>query len=174
MSMSVRDTLRSSVIDTLLATFPGAQKVTGGVAFMSDAIDEETGTPIPVEIKIVAKSTQDTARSKAYDLDAAVAKAATKAARKQADPEKAAQKAAEREAAKARKEANVAILRDWVIHNLPEEGLITSKIAEMVPGFENLTNANLQVGTYLTILVNEGVLERVLDEKRRKVYKLVK
>ena len=39
----VRDELRTNVINTLISTFPGAQKVSGGVAFMSEVLDEETG-----------------------------------------------------------------------------------------------------------------------------------
>ena len=92
MSVETRDALRSKVMDTLMSTFPGAQKVVGGVAFLSDVVDEATGMLFPVELKVTVKNTQDTARSKAYDLDAEVAKAAERPGRRVADPAKKAQK----------------------------------------------------------------------------------
>jgi hypothetical protein len=48
MSIETRDALRSKVMDTLMSTFPGAQKVVGGVAFLSDVVDEQTGMLFPV------------------------------------------------------------------------------------------------------------------------------
>jgi hypothetical protein len=53
---------------------------------------------------------------------------------------------------------------------LPEEGMIPSAIAREVPEFEGLNQ--MQVGTYLKALVDEGVLVFNLDEKRHKVYTL--
>lgn len=170
MAIEIRDTLRSKVMDTLMSTFPGAQKVVGGVAFLSDVVDEETGLLFPVELKVTVKNTKDTARSKAYDLDAEVAKAAERPGRRQADPAKKAAKDAEKAAAAERKAANVAILKEWVKKNLPEDGMIPSAIARAVPEFEGLNQ--MQVGTYLKALVDEGVLVFNLDEKRHKVYTL--
>lgn len=170
MAIEIRDALRSKVMDTLMSTFPGAQKVVGGVAFLSDVVDEATGMLFPVELKVTVKNTQDTARSKAYDLDAEVAKAAERPGRRQADPAKKAAKDAEKAAAAERKAANVSILRDWVKKNLPEEGMIPSAIAREVPEFEGLNQ--MQVGTYLKALVDEGVLVFTLDEKRHKQYRL--
>lgn len=170
MSIETRDALRSKVMDTLLSTFPGAQKVVGGVAFLSDVVDEATGLLFPVELKVTVKNTQDTARSKAYDLDAEVAKAAERPGRRQADPAKKAAKDAEKAAAAERKATNVAILKEWVKKNLPEKGMIPSAIARAVPEFEGLNQ--MQVGTYLKALVEEGVLIFNLDEKRHKVYTL--
>ena len=170
MAIEIRDALRTKVMDTLMSTFPGAQKVVGGVAFLSDVVDEATGMLFPVELKVTVKNTQDTARSKAYDLDAEVAKAAERPGRRQADPAKKAAKDAEKAAAAERKAANVSILRDWVKKNLPEEGMIPSAIAREVPEFEGLNQ--MQVGTYLKALVDEGVLVFNLDEKRHKVYTL--
>lgn len=170
MAIEIRDALRSKVMDTLMSTFPGAQKVVGGVAFLSDVVDEETGLLFPVELKVTVKNTKDTARSKAYDLDAEVAKAAERPGRRQADPAKKAAKDAEKAAAAERKAANVAILKEWVKKNLPEDGMIPSAIARAVPEFEGLNQ--MQVGTYLKALVDEGVLIFNLDEKRHKVYTL--
>jgi hypothetical protein len=170
MAFEVRDALRAKVIETLISTFPGAQKVVGGVAFHSDVVDEETGMLFPVELKVTVKNTKDTARSKAYDLDAEVAKAAERPGRRQADPAKKAAKDAEKAAAAERKAANVAILKEWVKKNLPEDGMIPSAIARAVPEFEGLNQ--MQVGTYLKALVDEGVLVFNLDEKRHKVYTL--
>ena len=84
-----RETLRNQIMETLMATFPNAQKVAGGVAFLSDVIDEETGKYFPVEIKCAVKNTKDTQRSAAYDLEAAVADFAAKPGRRTADPNKA-------------------------------------------------------------------------------------
>ena len=48
--------------------------------------------------------------------------------------------------------------------------MIPSAIARAVPEFEGLNQ--MQVGTYLKALVDEGVLVFNLDEKRHKVYTL--
>ena len=170
MAIEIRDALRTKVMDTLLSTFPGAQKVVGGVAFLSDVVDEATGLLFPVELKVTVKNTQDTARSKAYDLDAEIAKAAERPGRRQADPAKKAAKDAEKAAAAERKATNVAILKEWVKKNLPQDGMKPSAIARAVPEFEGLNQ--MQVGTYLKALVEEGVLVFNLDEKRHKVYTL--
>ena len=97
MDVMTRDALRTAVIEKLLADFPKAQKVAGGVAFMSETLDEETGLYFPVEIKVSVKNTQATARSEAYDFEKAVADFAAKPGRRVADPAK----KAERDVAKA-------------------------------------------------------------------------
>lgn len=171
MAFEVRDALRAKVIETLLSTFPGAQKVVGGVAFHSDVVDEETGMLFPVELKVTVKNTKDTARSKAYDLDAEVEKAANRPGRRVADPAKKAEQEAAKAAAAERKAANVAILKDWVVANLPEEGMLSSKILEAC---EDLSHLNaMQIGTCLATLADAGVVEYHLDDKRRKVWTLV-
>ena len=171
MAFEVRDALRAKVIETLISTFPGAQKVVGGVAFHSDVVDEETGMLFPVELKVTVKNTKDTARSKAYDLDAEVEKAATRPGRRVADPAKKAEREAAQAAAAERKAANVAILKSWVATNLPEEGMLSSKILEAC---EELGHLNaMQIGTCLSALADAGVVEYHLDEKRRKVWTLV-
>ena len=171
MAFEVRDALRAKVIETLLSTFPGAQKVVGGVAFHSDVVDEDTGMLFPVELKVTVKNTKDTARSKAYDLDAEVEKAANRPGRRVADPAKKAEQEAAKAAAAERKAANVAILKDWVVANLPEEGMLSSKILEAC---EDLSHLNaMQIGTCLATLADAGVVEYHLDDKRRKVWTLV-
>lgn len=171
MAFEVRDALRSKVIETLLSTFPGAQKVVGGVAFHSDVVDEDTGMLFPVELKVTVKNTKDTARSKAYDLDAEVTKAANRPGRRVADPAKKAEQEAAKAAASERKAANVAILREWVKANLPAEGMLSSKILEAC---EELSHLNaMQMGTLCMALADEGVIQYALDEKRRKVWTLV-
>ena len=171
MAFEVRDALRAKVIETLISTFPGAQKVVGGVAFHSDVVDEETGMLFPVELKVTVKNTKDTARSKAYDLDAEVEKAAARPGRRVADPAKKAEREAAQAAAAERKAANVAILKDWVKTNMPEEGMLSSKVLEQC---EDLSHLNpMQIGTLLSALADAGVVEYHLDEKRRKVWTLV-
>lgn len=171
MAFEVRDALRAKVIETLISTFPGAQKVVGGVAFHSDVVDEETGMLFPVELKVTVKNTKDTARSKAYDLDAEVEKAANRPGRRVADPAKKAEREAASAAAAERKTANMAILKGWVASNLPEEGMLSSKVLEACEELNHLTP--MQMGTLLAALADEGVVEYHLDEKRRKVWTLV-
>ena len=171
MAFEVRDALRNKVIETLLSTFPGAQKVVGGVAFHSDVVDEETGMLFPVELKVTVKNTKDTARSQAYDLDAEVQKAASRPGRRVADPAKKAEREAAAAAASARKAANVAILKNWVTANLPAEGMTSSQILEAC---EELNGLNaMQIGTYCATLADEGVVQYSLDEKHRKTWTLV-
>lgn len=171
MAFEVRDALRNKVIETLLSTFPGAQKVVGGVAFHSDVVDEETGMLFPVELKVTVKNTKDTARSQAYDLDAEVQKAASRPGRRVADPAKKAEREAAAAAASARKAANVAILKEWVKDNLPAEGMLSSQI---LTACEELSHLNpMQIGTICAVCADDGVLEYSLDEKRRKIWKLV-
>lgn len=170
MAFETRDALRAKVIETLLATFPGAQKVVGGVAYHSDVVDEETGLLFPVELKVTVKNTKDTARSTAYDLDAEVAKAAARPGRRVADPAKKAEQEAAKAAAAERKAANVAILRNWVAANLPAEGMIGSKILE---NCEELSHLNaMAIGTLCAALADEGVIYYELDDKRRKLWRL--
>lgn len=171
MAFEVRDALRAKVIETLLSTFPGAQKVVGGVAFHSDVVDEETGMLFPVELKVTVKNTKDTARSKAYDLDAEVEKAANRPGRRVADPAKKAEQEAAKAAAAERKAANVAILKNWVTANLPAEGMLSSQI---LAACDELAHLNaMQIGTCLSTLADAGVVQYTLDEKRRKLWTLV-
>ena len=170
MAFEVRDALRTKVIETLISTFPGAQKVVGGVAFHSDVVDEETGMLFPVELKVTVKNTKDTARSKAYDLDAEVQKAAERPGRRVADPAKKAEQEAAKAAAAERKAANVAILKEWVKDNLPAEGMLSSQILTTCTDLSHL-NA-MQIGTICAACADEGVLFYELDEKRRKVWHL--
>ena len=171
MAFEVRDALRAKVIETLLSTFPGAQKVVGGVAFHSDVVDEETGMLFPVELKVTVKNTKDTARSKAYDLDAEVEKAANRPGRRVADPAKKAEQEAAKAAAAERRAANVAILKGWVTANLPAEGMLSSQI---LAACDELAHLNaMQIGTCLSTLADANVVEYTLDDKRRKVWKLV-
>lgn len=171
MAFEVRDALRAKVIETLLSTFPGAQKVVGGVAFHSDVVDEETGMLFPVELKVTVKNTKDTARSKAYDLDAEVEKAANRPGRRVADPAKKAEQEAAKAAAAERKAANVAILKGWVTANLPAEGMLSSQI---LAACDELAHLNaMQIGTCLSTLADAGVVQYTLDEKRRKLWTLV-
>lgn len=172
MAFEVRDALRAKVIETLISTFPGAQKVVGGVAFHSDVVDEETGMLFPVELKVTVKNTKDTARSKAYDLDAEVQKAAERPGRRVADPAKKAEQEAAKAAAAERKAANVAILKEWVKDNLPAEGMLSSQILTACTDLAHL-NA-MQIGTICAACADEGVLQYSLDEKRRKIWTLVK
>ena len=76
MNIKTRDTLRSATIEKLLSVFPGAQLVksaTGsGIGYVSDVIDEETGSPYVVVMNVSVPLTADTQRSKAFDFDAAV------------------------------------------------------------------------------------------------------
>jgi hypothetical protein len=124
----------------------------------------------PVELKVTVKNTKDTARSKAYDLDAEVQKAAERPGRRVADPAKKAEQEAAKAAAAERKAANVAILKDWVKDNLPAEGMLSSQILTACADLAHL-NA-MQIGTICAACADEGVLFYELDDKRRKVWHL--
>ena len=171
MATEIRDALRAKVIETLLSTFPGAQKVIGGVAYHSDVVDEETGMLFPVELKVTVKNTKDTARSKAYDLDAEVEKAANRPGKRVADPAKKAEREANSAAAAERKAANLAILKSWVTANLPAEGMISKQILEACADLSGLNP--MMIGTLMNLLADEGIVTYSLDEKRRKVWTLV-
>lgn len=163
MTIEVRDSLRNSVLETLMNAFPQAQKVSGGIAFMSDVLDDETGKFLPVEIKVSVKNVVDTARSAAYDLDAEVAKFAARPGRRIADPEK----VIAREKAAANREAALGILRNWVAAN-DVVGMTTTQIQEAVPGFEDTRVT--YVGSLLKSLCEEGVIHFDLNENRKKIY----
>lgn len=169
-SIETRDSLRNSVIETLLKTFPNAQKVAGGVAFMSDTLDEETGKYFPVELKVTVKNTADTTRSTAYDLEAAVAAFAAKPGRRVADPVKAAEAAAKKEAAAAKKQANLGVLRDWCKAN-PFSDMTCTDIQQAIPEFAGLMP--MQVGGLLKAAIEEGFITFNMDEKRKKHYATV-
>lgn len=171
MDVMTRDALRTAVIDKLLTDFPKAQKVAGGVAFMSETLDEETGLYFPVEIKVSVKNTQATARSEAYDFEKAVADFAAKPGRRVADPAKKAEQEAAKAAAAERKAANVAILKAWAPANIPAEGMLSSQI---LSACEDLAHLNaMQIGTICAACADEGVLTYSLDEKRRKIWTVV-
>lgn len=167
MDVMTRDALRTAVINKLLTDFPKAQKVAGGVAFMSETLDEETGLYFPVEIKVSVKNTQATARSEAYDFEKAVADFAAKPGRRVADPAKKAQKDAEKAAAAAKKSANLAVLRDWIAANDVVE-MTATDIHTAIPEFKSLQVMN--VGTLLKVLAEDGVVNVTLNDKRKKLY----
>ena len=167
MDVMTRDALRTAVIDKLLTDFPKAQKVAGGVAFMSETLDEETGLYFPVEIKVSVKNTQATARSEAYDFEKAVADFAAKPGRRVADPAKKAERDAAKAEAAAKKSANLKVLRDWVA-NHDMVGMTATDIHNAIPEFQGMQV--MTVGTLLKALVEEEVVTVSLNEKRKKLY----
>lgn len=171
-NIEIRDTLRTSVLEKLQAAFPSAQRVKGGIAFLSDVMDEETGLFIPVVIEVTTKQTTDGKRSKAYDLDAAVEEFKNAPGRRVADPAKAAAAAAQKAETAARRAANMEILTNWVKSNLPVDGgMIPSEIYASIPELSHCTL--MQIGTYMKELAAAGVVTCAKDEKRRNVYSLV-
>ena len=168
MDAMTRDALRTAVIDQLLATFPKAQKVAGGVAFVSETMDEDTGLYFPVEIKVSVKNTQATARSEAYDFEAAVAAFAAKPGRRVADPVKKAEREAAKATAAEKKATLTAVLRDYFARNTVE-GLTATEIYDAIPELQASTQV-MNVGTLLKELVEDGTVELAFNEKRKKVY----
>lgn len=167
MDVMTRDALRTAVIDKLLADFPKAQKVAGGVAFMSETLDEETGLYFPVEIKVSVKNTQATARSEAYDFEKAVADFAAKPGRRVADPTKKAEREAAKAEAAAKKNANLKVLRDWVAgHDMVE--MTATDVYNSIPELQ--TGTLMAVGTLLKELVEDGTVNVSINEKRKKLY----
>ena len=167
MDIMTRDALRTAVIEKLLADFPKAPKVQGGVAFISETMDEETGLYFPVEIKVAVKNTQATARSEAYDFDKAVAEFAAKPGRRVADPAKKAEREAAKEASAAKKTANLSALRDWIAHNEMVE-MTATEVYNAVPELQ--TGTLMAVGTLLKDLVEDGTVVVTLSDKRKKLY----
>lgn len=170
MNIEVRDALRNSIFEKLQAAFPNAQRVKGGVAFLSDVVDDETGLFIPVVIDVTAKQTADGKRSKAYDLEAEIEAFKAAPGRRVADPAKAAAVAAQKAEAAARKAANMEILTAWVKSNLPTSGMIPSEVHANIPELTHCTI--MQVGSYLKELAAQGVLVASKDEKKRNLYTL--
>lgn len=167
MDIMTRDALRTAVIEKLLADFPKAQKVAGGVAFISETLDEETGLYFPVEIKVAVKNTQATARSEAYDFEKAVAEFAAKPGRRVADPAKKAEREAKKAETSARTEANLKVLRAWVDANDVNE-MSATEIYNAIPELQ--TGTLMAAGSLLKVLVEDGVLAITLSEKRKKLY----
>ena len=170
MNIEIRDSLRNSVVELLLATFPGSAKVSGGIAFLSDTVDPETGALIPVEIKVTAKNTQATARSEAYDFEKAVAAFAAKPGKKVADPAKKAEAEAKTAEAAARKAARLAAITEWVNAGNLTAPMTTTDIVHAVFGANTPNSEVMQTGQLLKAMAEDGVLNVALDEKRRKVY----
>ena len=173
MNIEVRDNLRNSVLDKLLAAFPNAERVKGGIAFLSDVIDEETGVAIPVTIDVTVKQTADGTRSKAFDLKAAVEAFKNAPGRRVADPVKKAHLEELKAAAAARKAANMEILTTWVKSNLPTDGgMIPSEIYSSIPEMAERKVTIMQVGSYMKELAEQGVVTVTKDEKKHNVYSL--
>lgn len=168
MDAMTRDSLRNAVIDTLLTTFPKGQKVAGGIAFISETMDEDTGLYYPVEIKVSVKNTQATARAEAYDLEAAVAAFAAKPGRRVADPVKKAARDAAKAVAAEKKAALIGALRDYFNNNLVN-GMTATDIYNAIPELQTNTLV-MNVGMLLKELVEEGVAELSFNDKRKKVY----
>lgn len=173
MDINVRNEIRTSVVNTLVKTFPQCKLVAGGVAFLSDVLDEATGTYIPVEIKVSVKNTQATATGAAYDIDAAAEAFANKPPRRVADPAKAAEKAARSEAAALRKEAAINAILSYGAKN-PVHLMNATELQAAVPELANYLP--MQVGTVLKAMVENGQITVTLsdDGKRKKLYTIEK
>lgn len=168
MNIEARDALRNSILEAVIKTFPTAQKVSGGVAFMSDVMDEDTGLYFPVEIKVSVKNTAATARSAAYDLEKAVAEYAAKPGRRVADPAKKAAAEAKKAESAAKREANMKVLRAFIEAGKLGDGMIPTVMQAAIPEFKAMQP--MQVGLLLKAAVDEGIVTFTIDEKRRKVY----
>lgn len=161
------DLLRSSVFETLLKTFPGSQIIKGGIAYVSDQIDEETGLPLSVVLRISVPRTVDTAHSKAFDFDAAVAEAKNAPGRRVADPEKKAAKQAQAEAAKVRREANVAALAAWVNKGGLGEGMTPYTVYTHAEEIGLDVKTPMMVGSILKILAEQGIANAGRDAENK-------
>lgn len=167
MTTKTRDMLRSSVLETLLKTFPGSQIVKGGIAFVSDQIDEETGVPLAVVLNITVPLTADTARSKAFDFDAAVAEAKNAPGRRVADPIKKAEKEAKSAEAKARKEKNLAALTKWVEKGGLGEGMIPSEVHAKAVEIGLDVATPMMTGSLLGDLAKAGIIVKGRDAENK-------
>lgn len=174
MNIKTRDTLRSATIEKLLSVFPSAQLVknngTTGIGYVSDVIDEETGTPYVVVIGVSIPLTADNQHGKAYDFDAAVEAAKNAPGRRVADPAKQAAAAAKKDAAAARKASNIAALTAWVNKGGLGEGMIPSQVYALKDEIGLDVSTGMMVGTLLKELASQGLVNVGKDEKRRNFY----
>lgn len=168
MKVEVRDNLRHDIITKLMDIFPTAVKVEGGIAFLSPVVDEDTGKNIPVEILVSAKLTADTPKAKAYDIDEAARAFAAKPGRRVKDEAKAAEREAAKKLVAERREANLAILRDYIAKGGLDVPKTTTEIWNEITEFHTLLV--LQVGSLLSILVKNGEVKFSMDGKRHRVY----
>lgn len=176
MNIKTRDTLRSATIEKLLSVFPNAQLVksngTTGIGYVSDTIDEETGTPYVVVIGVSIPLTADNQHGKAYDFDAAVEAAKNAPGRRVADPVKQAEAAAKKAITQTRKANNLAALTAWINKGGLGEGMIPSQIYALKDEIGLDVSTGMMVGTLLKELAKQGILvvDKSKDEKRRNFY----
>lgn len=169
MKIEVRDNIRKDVIDKLMELYPNAVKVEGGIAYLSDVLDPDTNKPVPVEILVSTKLTADTPKARAYDIDEAAKAFAAKPGRRVKDEAKAAERDAAKKLVAERREANLAILRDYIAKGGLDTPKTTTEIWQEIEDFHTLLV--LQVGSLLSILVKSGEVSFQLDGKRHRCYK---
>ena len=167
MTTKTRDMLRSSVLETLLKTFPGSQIVKGGMAFVSDQIDEDTGVPLAVVLSITVPLTADTARSKAFDFDAAVADAKNAPGRRVADPVKKAEKEAKAAESKARERKNLAALTEWIEKGGLGEGMTPGTVHSHAAEIGLDVATPMMTGSLLKKLAEAGVVVKGRDAENK-------
>lgn len=174
MNIKTRDTLRSATIEKLLSVFPGAQLVksaTGsGIGYVSDVIDEETGSPYVVVMNVSVPLTADTQRSKAFDFDAAVEAAKNAPGRRVADPAKKAAAESKKAEAAARREKNLAALTEWVQNGGLGAGMIPSQVWDHKDEIGLDVATPMMVGALLKMLATMGVIILGKDEKKHNFY----
>lgn len=167
MTTKTRDMLRSSVLETLLKTFPGSQIVKGGMAFISDQIDEDTGVPLAVVLSITVPLTADTARSKAFDFDAAVAEAKNAPGRRVADPVKKAEKEAKAAESKVRERKNLAALTAWIEKGGLGEGMTPGTVHSHAAEIGLDVATPMMTGSLLKKLAEAGVVVKGRDAENK-------
>lgn len=167
MTTKTRDMLRSSVLETLLKTFPGSQIVKGGMAFVSNQIDEDTGVPLAVVLSITVPLTADTARSKAFDFDAAVAEAKNAPGRRVADPVKKAEKEQKSMEAKAREQKNLAALTTWIEKGGLGEGMTPGTVHSHAAEIGLDVATPMMTGSLLKKLAEAGIVVKGRDAENK-------
>lgn len=174
MNIKTRDTLRSVTIEKLLSVFPGSQLVKSqsgtGIGYVSDVIDEETGSPYVVVMNVSVPLTADTQRSKAYDFDAAVEAAKNAPGRRVADPAKKAAAETKKAEAVARREKNLAALTAWVQKGGLGTGMIPSQVWDHKDEIGLDVATPMMVGGLLKMLAEAGTVLVGKDEKKRNFY----
>lgn len=169
---AARTLASTEIYDLLLPAHPDLVPVKGGFGFLSNELDPNTGLRIPIVVSVVAKTTTDTTRTKAFDLEKAAADFAARPGRRSADPEKAAAKLEEKRKSAERKLHYMTALKKYIAtHEVVE--MTAKEIYDEIPEFSDIPI--MQIGQYLKELYEKPEDNPVLKVSlspiaRKKVY----
>ena len=111
--------------------------------------------------------TADTARSKAFDFDAAVAEAKNAPGRRVADPVKKAEKEAKAAESKARERKNLAALTEWIEKGGLGEGMTPGTVHSHAAEIGLDVATPMMTGSLLKKLAEAGVVVKGRDAENK-------